>query len=313
MNTICITKLDEPLLARLIRTCPEVTYLPNIEKQLLRLRLRKLEYKCLFTNPNNQNFMIDKELLEGTQITTICTASTGTNHIDMEYCKRQGIKVLSITKDLKLLEKISSTAEHAFTLMLSLIRNVPRSFDSVKEHKWDWQPFVGRQIDSLNIGVVGFGRLGKMMSKYCHAFGARVYVYDPYVEIDSGYFKCESLEQLLQLCDVVSLHVHVNEETKYMINKQVLNKANPFFLVNTSRGEIVKEEDVVESLESGKVIGYATDVIESEFDSIAESPLIQKMDDLNVIITPHIGGMTAEARNLAYSAAIDKLAGEIND
>ena len=313
MKTICITKLEEPQLARLIKVCSGVTYLPNMEKQILRLRLKNISYECLFTNPNNQNFMIDEVLLKGTQITTICTASTGTNHIDMEYCNRQNIKVLSITKDLKLLEQISSTAEHAFALMLSLIRNIPRSFDSVKNHKWDWQDFVGRQIDSLNIGIVGFGRLGKMMSKYCHSFGARVYVYDPYVEIDDEYFKCESLEQLLKICDVISLHVHVNEKTKYMINKSVLDQSNPFFLVNTSRGEIVKEQDIVESLESGKIIGYATDVLESEFDSITQSLLVQKMDDLNVIITPHIGGMTAEARNLAYSAAIDKLAGAKND
>jgi len=308
-RTICITLLEENLLEELEDAVDALIYCPGIDKKSLRHMLLDNEYNIIFTNPNNQGFKIDENLLSGTKVRIICTASTGTNHIDLNYCKLNNIMILSITKDMELLRKITSTAEHSFGLMLSIIRNTVRSFDSVKEGSWNWENFVGRQLNCLKIGIIGYGRLGKMMAHYCSAFGANVKIYDPYVTIDDNrYFQKDDIKEIFASCDVISLHVHVSEETKYMINNSLIDESiDGFYLINTSRGEIINEDDVIKGLESGKILGYASDVLESEFDDICDSKLCKNLDKLNIIITPHIAGMTSDARMLAYSGAIKKL------
>ena len=151
---------------------------------------------------------------------------------------------------------------------------------------------------------MGYGRLGKMMEGYCKAFGAKTFIYDPYVNIFQT-----PLEQIFQECDVISLHVHVTDETKYMINKSLLGLAQKdLYIINTSRGEIVNELDVVAALNTGKLTGYGTDVIENEFDDITKSPIIKAMNEgKNIIVTPHIGGMTIEGQTKAYKWSINKL------
>jgi len=187
----------------------------------------------------------------------------------------------------------------AFALMISLIRNVPSAFVSVQRHKWNYESFIGRQLDHLSIGLVGYGRLGKMMAKYCTAFGMRVILCDPYkLKGDYDFPLSHIMKQ-----DVVSLHVHLNEDTRHMINDYSLEDAKDgMYLVNTSRGEVVDEEAVIRALESGKLAGYATDVISDELGNIENSKLIEASGNLNIIITPHIGGMTHEAQKIAYEA-----------
>ena len=260
----------------------------------------------ILCNPNQQTYKIDKELLDGTKVTLINTCSTGMNHIDVSYCKNNNIKIYSLTKDMDLINDLPSTSELAFGLMLSLLRKIPQSQKHVSEYNWDYTQFMGRQVKDLKIGIIGYGRLGKMMHKYCKAFGAEAMIYDPYIDV--GIFTA-SLQDIFSKCDVVSLHVHVTEETKYMISKELLGLAKKdLYIINTSRGEIVNELDIVNALNTGKLTGYGTDVIENEFDDLTKSPIIKAMNKgKNIIITPHIGGMTIEGQTKAYKWAINKL------
>jgi D-3-phosphoglycerate dehydrogenase len=257
----------------------------------------------ILCNPNQQTYKIDKQLLEGTAVNLINTCSTGLNHIDTEYCLEMGIKIYSLTKDYELLNTLPSTAELSFGLLLDLMRNITSSSNLVKENKsWDYLPFIGHQLKDFKVGIIGYGRLGKMMAKYCKAFDATVYIYDPYVQ-DSN---VKSLHELFTICDVVSLHVHVTSETKYMINYELLSK-NVKYLINTSRGEIVNENDVIKCLREGKLLGYGADVIEDEFGEILKSPFFNlENTKLNYILTPHIGGMTIQGQEKAYKWAINK-------
>ena len=309
MSSIALITPVEDGIYQSLQQLKSVYYVPECNKEDIKTLLRepKFEVEVIFTNPNQQTFKLDKEVLESTSVKIICTASTGLNHIDVEYCKENNIKVLSITKDSNTIEQISSTAEHAFALMMSLLRNIPSAFDSVKKGEWSWQPFVGRQMNFMTVGVVGYGRLGRMMARYCSSFGSKVLVCDPYSYIS----KKVELKELFDKSDIVSLHVHVTDETRHMINKELLdNLESPVYLINTSRGEIVDEEAIIEALETGKLLGYATDVLEDEFGNIENSELT-KRQDLNIIVTPHIAGMTKEARNIAYSAAVEKLKKEV--
>lgn len=258
---------------------------------------------AILCNPNQQSYIIDKDLLKGTNVKLINTCSTGMNHIDVLYCNDNGIEIYSLKNDFELLNTLPSTAELSFGLLLDLMRNITKSNNITKDIKvWDYTPFVGHQLKDFNIGILGHGRLGKMMAHYCRAFGANVYIYDPYT-IDSN---IKSIEDLFSICDAVSIHVHVTPETRYMINYDLLSK-NVKYLINTSRGEIVLENDVIRALHESKLLGYAADVIEDEFNDITKSPFFNlENSKLNYILTPHVGGMTLEGQTKAYIWAINK-------
>jgi D-3-phosphoglycerate dehydrogenase len=288
----------------LLSTKGEIFYLEEGTKSEVRELLLKENIDVIICNPNQQTYKIDQELLENTTVSLINTCSTGMNHIDQEYCKLNGIKIYSLTKDYKLINNLPSTSELAFGLLLDLMRNITISNNEVKQNKtWDYLPFVGQQMKDFKVGIVGYGRLGKMMAKYCKAFDAEVYIYDLY----SDESNVKELEDLFQICDAVSLHVHVNDETKYMIDYDLLSR-NVKFLINTSRGEIVKESDVIRALKECKLWGYGADVIEDEFGDIEDSPFFSlENSKLNCIFTPHIGGMTTQGQTKAYTWAINKL------
>ena len=273
-------------------------------KDTVRELLLSHNIDTIVCNPNQQTYKIDKELLNNTNVSTINSCSTGLNHIDLDYCKNNNIKIQCHKNDYKLINQLPSTSELAFGLMLSLLRNIPECNNHVSRYYWDYTQFMGRQVRDLKIGIIGYGRLGKMMKKYCDAFNAKIYVYDPYVDIEQT-----PLEDMFKICDVISLHVHVTDETKYMISKKLLGLSKKgLYIINTSRGEIVNENDIVQSLSKGNLLGYGTDVIEDEFDDITKSPIIKAMNEgLNIIITPHIGGMTIEGQTKAYKWSINKL------
>jgi len=298
----------------LLESKGNVFYLENNPTKLeVKSLLDTEKIDTIVCNPNQQSFKIDRELLQGTDVKLINTCSTGLNHIDIYYCDMHGIVVQHHKNDYKLINQLPSTSELAFGLMISLLRSIPQSKQHVSEYNWDYTQFMGRQIKGLTIGIVGYGRLGKMMCKYCEAFGANVKVYDPYKreEMDDAFLLntyC-SLTDMFEQCDVISLHVHVTPETKYMINKKILgySKKSPY-IINTSRGEIVNEQDIVDALKNKVISGYGTDVIENEFGNLKESPIIRAMNvGENIIVTPHTGGMTIEGQTRAYLWAINKL------
>lgn len=309
MKLVCITPIDQlPNFRSDLCSNFDTFFLHNPTKDELRRVLCEQKSEIIFTNPNQQTFIIDEHVLNNTNVKHICTASTGLNHIDISFCKRQNINVVSLTKETQILSSITSTAELAFCLMLMSIRHVIPATDSVKKGNWSWEPYLGRQLKNLTVGVIGFGRLGKMFSQYAKCFGSQVFVYDPYQIIDNSEFKqLHSLEEMFKQCDVISLHVHANDETRHMINDHVLSFAKPnCVLINTSRGEIVKECAIYQSLVHGNIAHYACDVLENEFSEKIESPLLC-LDNRRVTITPHIGGSSIDAQNIAYRHALQML------
>ncbi len=245
--------------------------------------------------------IFDKKILDGgTRLKYIATATTGLDHIDLEYAKKKGIEIISLRGENEFLDTITGTAELAMGLTLALFRRIPHAFDAVKRHEWEREKFRGYNLHGKTLGIVGLGRLGKMMSRYGHAFGMNVLFTDPYVT-ESQFVK-SSLENLLKESDVVSIHVHLNAETENLFNIERLRKMKKgAFLINTSRGKIVDEDHLLEVLREGHLGGYATDVLADELSFEASGfnshPLVEyaKINE-NVIIVPHIGGMTHESR-----------------
>ena len=307
MRVLCITPIDGiDGVKENLEKLGELNIIPDCSlKELMTLK----EWpEIIFTNPNKQTFIIDEHLIDSMpNLKFILTASTGLNHINCEYASLKGISVISLTKELSIIERITSTAEHAFGLMLSIIRNIPSSQKSVlDESTWSYVPYIGRQLNCLTVGIVGYGRLGKMFSQYAKAFGMKVLVYDPHVQCDDS----TTLEKLQVESDVMALHVHVSPQTKRMINSTFMSKMKTgAYLINTSRGSIVDEQQIVAALATKKLAGYATDVICDELGgNIDSNPIVRAArSGLNIIVTPHIGGMTSDARKIAYNSVIDIL------
>jgi len=304
---ICTTPLEHLKgLKEKLKKYGKVIYRPSVKRSELKKILKKnKKINRIFCNPNRQGYILDRDVLQNSSIKMINTASTGLNHINLDDCKKLGIKIVSLTKDRKLINKLPSTSELAVGLMINLQRNIFRSFQSVKENKWNYSPFIGQELASLTLGIIGLGRLGNFMANYGKAFGMRVLYYDPNKKTQK--YTKTNLKKLVQVSDVISIHVHVNNQTKYMLNKKILKfaKKKPI-IINTSRGEIVNENDIIWGLKNKLLSGYGTDVVESEFSSIKKSPIIKNVNKLNIIVTPHIGGMTYQGQLRAWNFAVEK-------
>lgn len=264
-------------------------------------------YDAIYTNPNKSKVFIGRELIDAAvKLKVICTASTGTNHIDKTYAAEKGLPILALTEERDVINRISSTAELAFALTLTGLRHVVRGHESVMSGEWDYTQHIGRQMNGLTVGVIGYGRLGSMYAGYCKAFGSKILVFDPYKTVSCGGLEQVSgLDTLLATSDVVALHVHVSRETLGMINQSRLaTMKDDVLLVNTSRGDIVDERALVTFLRENPNAKVATDVLADEIRNRLGSPLLRyAAKSTQVIITPHIGGMTREAQEIAYGHA----------
>ena len=309
-NIICITPIKhiDGMYEKLER-CGNIIYEPEITKSKLKKVLSDLRVEYLLTIANKQNFILDEEVLNGSQLKVINTCSTGLNHIDLDYCKKNKIDVWSLKEDYEVINDIPTTSELAFGLMLSLMRNISKSFHSVRDGNWDYEPFVGHQIKGKTIGVIGYGRLGKIMCRLFDGWGVDTFVYDPYTDVDVEKDFEVDLKTLLEYSDVVFLHTHVTDETRGMVDDEFLSEMKKgSYLVNTARGELVDEDSIIKFIKQGHLKGYGTDVIRDEFGNRENSKLVEFSIDPNnnVVITPHIGGMTVEGQYKALDWTIGK-------
>lgn len=296
-------------IATMLESIGEVTYLDDPSPSEVIAVIGA--YDAIYTNPNKSKVFIGKELIDaGSKLKVICTASTGTNHIDKTYVAEKGLPILALTEEREVINRISSTAELAFALTMTGLRHVVRSHNAVLTGEWDYTRYIGRQMNGLTIGVIGYGRLGTMYSGYCQAFDSRILVYDPYKKVDRmGLVQVQDLSELLRASDVIAIHVHVTDETLGMMNAECFAQMkDDVLLVNTSRGDIVNEPDLVAFLRAKPEARVATDVLADEIRNRLASPLLKyAQQSEQVIITPHIGGMSKEAQEIAYGHAAKRL------
>jgi len=286
-----------------------IKYIPQItKKEIIEISDK---YEVIFTNPNKTRFYLNEKILKNKKkLKVICTASTGTNHIDLNYAKKNKIKVISLRKDIKILKKITSTAEHATALMFSSIRNISESNIDVKKNNWDYSNFIGRQLKDLTIGIIGYGRLGKIYTNIVTSLTKKILIYEKNFKINDKNKKYQvNLDALLRNSDIISLHIHADQENINFINKKKLSKVKKnLLLINTSRGEIINENNLLNFLKINKKSKYATDVLNKEILGIKNNKILKFSKKTNrILITPHIGGMTEEAQEIAYHYSADKI------
>ena len=251
------------------------------------------------------------------RLKVIATNTTGVPHIDVEYAEAHGIQVISLKEERSFLASITPTAELAIGLIICVTRNVIPAVKAVEHGVWRRWDFGGpAMLSRMSLGIVGMGRLGRMVARYAISFGMKVSYYDPFVDTSEAGIACQrsqSLEQLVSDCDVVSLHVPMAPSNRHLFNAKVFGafKKNAYF-VNTARGEIVDSEALLCALCSGQLAGAALDVLDGEFEPgfdtrAKDHPLIRyARENSNLIITPHIAGSTKDAWRLTQRHTIEQ-------
>jgi D-3-phosphoglycerate dehydrogenase / 2-oxoglutarate reductase len=256
---------------------------------------------------------IDADVMKaGPGLRMIVTPTTGLNHIDLKEAERRGIQVLSLRGNTEFLRDVLATAEHTLLLILALLRHLKPACDHAERGGWNRDLFKGREIFGSNIGIVGYGRLGRIVAGYLLALGANVVTSDPYVDQSQIHPQVRNipLDALLASVDLVTLHVNYSEETRGFFGRaQFAAMKQGSLFVNTSRGELVDERTLLESLQSGRLGGAALDVLCEEFSTGMERhPLLEyARGHDNLIVTPHIGGCTIESIQKTENYLAEKL------
>lgn len=257
---------------------------------------------------------VDQQVIQaGKRLKAIVTATTGLDHIDIEYAQENGIAVLSLQGETEFLRTIKATAEHTWALLLALLRRIPWAFNSVQNGHWDRDAFRGLELDGKQLGLLGLGRVGKIVAAYGQVFGMRVGAYDPDTEDwEDHVYQYQSLNELLKNSQILSIHIPLNHETKGLIGKpELVTLPRGALLVNTSRGEIIDETALVTALENKHLAGAALDFLPTERNEVKRqaSPLLAyaRRHD-NLLITPHLAGATFESMEKTEIFMAKKLA-----
>lgn len=234
----------------------------------------------------------------------------GVDNIDVEAATERGIAVLRAPGANAL-----SVAEHAIALLLATVKQIVPLVSGLREGRWEKPGFLGVEIAGKTLGLVGFGAIAQYTARLGRGLGLHVIAYDPMVHDDvfaaEGVERIASVDELLGLADIVSLHCPLLPATQNMINAESLKVMKPqSFLINTARGGLINEADLLEALQSGHLAGAGLDTFEQEPPS-QDNPL---MSERMVVVTPHVGGVTAAAGRrvglLAVEGILDLLAGK---
>ena len=230
----------------------------------------------------------------GTRLKCVNTSSTGTDHIDKAAAEQHGVRVLCIKNDYGLLKQFPATAECAWMLLLACCRHLRAATASVATGRWKGEPFRGRQLFDMTLGVLGVGRLGTMTCGFGKGFRMRV------LGCDLKPFQLDGVEpvdfdMLLAESDAISIHIHMIPQNYHLFNADVFGRMKQdAVLVNTSRGDIVDEAALLAALESGRLAAFGADVLHDEWrEDMRTNPVVAYASTHdNVVITPHIGGCT---------------------
>ena len=228
----------------------------------------------------------------------------GLDNIDTEFCKIKNIHVQPATG-----MNADSVAEYVISSSMSLIKKIPMFHNGTVKGDWPRTIIKSAEINGKCIGIVGFGIIGRKVADYSLKNGLNVLAYDPYIKkLDDNEknYKLSSLEDVFKNADIISLHLPLTEETKNLINKSSFSKMQKQpIIINTSRGSVVNENDLIDAYDQNLISGFALDVFENE---PIKKDLYERITfEMNCILTPHISGVTTES-NIRVSNYIVKKA-----
>ncbi len=258
-------------------------------------------------------FKIDKQFIDkASNLKFIGRVGAGLESIDCEYAESKGIYLVSAPEGNR-----NAVGEHALGMLLALFNNLKKADLEIRQGKWLREANRGVELDGKTVGLIGYGNMGKAFAKKLRGFDVEVICYDIKLGVEDENCKQVSLEELQFKADVLSIHTPFNELSHKMINAQFISQFNkPFYLINTARGSAVVTDDLVEALETKKVLGACLDVLEYEklsFENLFEGDNLPTafsylIESENVLLSPHIAGWTVESKQLLAQTIVDKVA-----
>ena len=245
---------------------------------------------------------ITKEVIKnGEKLLVIGRAGIGLDNVDVNAATEQGVMVVNAPKS-----NILSAAEHTIALILAQARNIPQANSALKSGRWERNEWTGVELADKTLGIIGLGRIGKLVAQRALAFGMNLVAYDPFVATERARqlsVQLMSLEELIQVSDFLTIHVAKTPETENLINAELLSRAKPSLrIINVARGGIVNEVDLAEAVTTGNIAGAAIDVFENE--PVTESPLFSLPQ---IVVTPHLGASTTEAQDKAGESIAEQV------
>jgi D-3-phosphoglycerate dehydrogenase len=265
-----------------------------------------LDAQVLVANPG-ADYKYDADYLGMfANLKVVATPSTGVTHIDTDYCRVHNIDVLCLLDRRELLDQISASAEFTWLLVLATVRKFTTCCAVVENGHWrDVEDDCrGRELQGKRIGIIGLGRIGARIARYATAFDMDVCYFDPYV---GGGYKAVPLADIFK-CDIVVVCPYLTDRSRGMITYDLLKGCDGTIVINTSRGEVVNEQDVCRAVREKK-IRFACDVVcnEQNLDEFWNSELYKLAQSGEILITPHVAGATVESQTKALNAILTAL------
>jgi len=243
---------------------------------------------------------VTKDVIQAAKkLKVVGRAGVGLDNVDLEAATQKGIIVMNTPAGNTI-----STAEHTFSMILALSRNIPQANASTKKGEWKRSKFMGVEVYGKTLGIVGFGRIGSEVAKRALSFGMKILAYDPFLSAEvaeSIGVEIAELKRVLQEADYITVHTPLTDETRHMISdKEFALMKKGVRIINCARGGIIDEVALIKAIKEQKVAGAAMDVFENE--PLSADNEFLKLD--NVVITPHLGASTEEAQvNVAIEVA----------
>ncbi|MGH9608378.1 MAG: hydroxyacid dehydrogenase [Bryobacteraceae bacterium] len=274
----------------------DVLSMPDLWRDPAGLKTRIGQFRALMVR--NQTPVTAALLAAAGELLVVGRAGVGLDNVDVNAAREAGIVVV-YTPD----QNAISVAELAIGMMISLARSIPAADADTKSGNWNRNRFVGSELYGKTLGIVGAGKIGYLTAKRAQAFGMKIVAYDPYLTPDNILLRelqadLVEIGELLERADVVSCHLPATPETKGFFDAERFGKMKPSaYFINTSRGAVVREPDLIEALESGGIAGAALDV------RAKEPPERGKLESMpNVLLMPHIAAFTREAQERVNNA-----------
>ncbi len=259
-------------------------------------------------------FSIDQAFLEqATRLKFVGRVGAGLENIDIPFAQQKGIKLIAAPEGNR-----NAVGEHALGMLLSLFNKLNKADREVRQGTWQREANRGIELDGKNIGLIGYGNMGKAFAKKLLGFDVTVLCYDIKEHVGDHNATQVSLAELQEQSDIVSLHTPQTKDTIGMVDSEFIHQfKKPFWLLNTARGKSVVTEDMVKALTSGKILGAGLDVLEYEktsFEDMFHTELPAAFQYLinadNVLLTPHVAGWTVESNEKLAQTIVDKIKAE---